>query len=95
MAAGEACADGGTMPTWVVWGRGWWVRFSFSSGRGGNGRVLLVPRVCGRCWSEGEGRRREEKRPGARQAPRQAVLLVFRGNPRFERIFPAKMTGLP
>ena len=65
---------------------------------------------CG-CWAEaatvgcfgsveGVGRREKAsggKRPGARQVKKgkEAVFLVFREKPRFERIFAAKMTGLP
>jgi hypothetical protein len=43
----------------------------------------------------GGGRRRGIKGRVHDKRPRVAVLLVFREKPRFERIFAAKMTGLP
>lgn len=70
------------------------------------GSLLFSPRAeaatVGCFWCvgsvEGVGRREKAlggKRPGARQGQAEAVFLVPREKPRFERIFAAKMTGLP
>lgn len=51
--------------------------------------------VCGRCWSEGEGVGRKKAGCTTSEKGKEEVCLVFREKPRFERIFAAKMTGLP